>query len=73
MCKIHEKTDIGNTQFTSKAKTYQRRKPENTVFYQVIQENFSTYRSLQGETDQSYNIVTSHVENEIDKFMSCGI
>ena len=28
---------------------------------------------MQGETDQSYNIVTSHVENEIDKFMSCGI
>ena len=73
MCKIHEKTDIGNTQFTSKVKTYQRRKPENTVFYQVIQESFATYRSLQGETDQSYNIVTSHVENEIDKFMSCGI
>ena len=72
MSAITEKIDIGNNQITGHPNHYQPRKPENTTFYQVIQENFATYCSLVDET-QVYCPITPHVRNEFEKFMTCGI
>ena len=43
MSAITEKIDIGKNQITGHPKHYQPRKPENTIFYQFIQEYFATY------------------------------
>ena len=53
-----DNVNIGDTHYNNEFPAhYHRRQPENTLFYQVIQEYFSTYCSLVDETDE-YNYLT---------------
>jgi hypothetical protein len=49
---------------------YQRRKPEETVLYRVVQENLETF--LASARDQG-RVVPRFVERELRAFLSCGI
>ena len=53
MQSISANVDIGDTNYNNEYPGhYHRRQPENTIFYQVIQDYFATYCSLVDETDE---------------------
>ncbi len=70
--RYHKKNDISNNQVIGLPRHYQPQKPENTIFYQVIQENFTTDCSLVDET-QDHCPVKPHVRNDFEEFIQCSI
>ena len=49
---------------------YQRRQPERTVLYRVVQEHYRTYASLCEEEDRA---LPAFVRREFEKYLACGI
>ena len=52
------------------APEYQRRKPEETVLYRVVQENLETFLASAREQGR---VVPRFVERELRAFLTCGI
>ena len=51
---------------------YQRRKPEETVLYQVVAEHLATFLA-QIAADPDRTGRASNVRREFDRYLSCGI
>ena len=52
---------------------YERRRPENSVFYQVVQQHIQTLFA-QAEADSEHGFgYPRHVEREFERFLSCGV
>jgi hypothetical protein len=49
---------------------YERRQPEKTVFYRIVQEHIQT---LFAEAEQNGSGYPEHVKHEFERFLSCGI
>jgi hypothetical protein len=49
---------------------YERRQPEKTVFYRIVQEHIET---LFAEAEQNGSGYPEHVKHEFERFLSCGI
>lgn len=49
---------------------YQRRRPEQTVLYKVVQENWETF---QAQVSESQSGLPKHVVKEFYEFLDCGI
>lgn len=49
---------------------YRRRRPEQTVLYRVIQENYQTFASLCEEEDQP---LPAFIRREFEKYLACGM
>lgn len=56
----------------SKPKIYSPRKPEEKLFYQVIQDNWLTYKELV-ESNPDSPPIPEYVENEMQKILDCGV
>ena len=54
------------------APRYQRRKPEETVLYQVVAEHLATFLA-QIDADPARTGLPSNVRREFDRYLSCGI
>jgi hypothetical protein len=49
---------------------YERRQPEKTVFYRIVQEHIET---VLAEAEQNGSGYPEHVKHEFERFLSCGI
>jgi len=49
---------------------YERRQPEKTVFYRIVQQHIQT---LFAEAEQNGSGYPEHVKHEFERFLSCGI
>jgi hypothetical protein len=49
---------------------YERRQPENTVFYRIVQKHIET---LFAEAEQNGSGYPEHVKREFERFLSCGV
>jgi len=49
---------------------YERRRPENSVYYRIVQEHIQTVFSQAEENGSGY---PTHVKREFERFMSCGV
>ena len=49
---------------------YERRQPEKTVFYRIVQEHIET---VFAEAEQNGSGYPEHVKHEFERFLSCGI
>ena len=49
---------------------YERRQPEKTVFYRIVQEHIET---LFAEAEQNGSGYPEHVKHEFERFLNCGI
>jgi len=49
---------------------YERRQPEKTVFYRIVQEHIET---LFAEAEQNGSGYPEHVKHEFERFLSCGL
>lgn len=55
----------------SKLPAYSRRRPESTILYRTIQENFETFLTIaRREEGPSFPL---HVHREVDAYLGCGI
>jgi len=57
----------------AKAIVYQSRRPENTVLYQLIAQNFNCWYEQQHEASSCTNSVPRHIEKEFRSYLECGI
>ncbi len=49
---------------------YERRRPENSVYYRIVQQHIQTVFSQAEENGSGY---PAHVKREFERFMSCGV
>ena len=49
---------------------YERRRPENSVYYRIVQEHIQTVFSQAEENGSGY---PAHVKREFERFLSCGV
>jgi hypothetical protein len=49
---------------------YERRRPENSVFYRIVAEHSQTLFARAEEDGPGY---PAHVKRELERFLSCGI
>jgi hypothetical protein len=62
-----------HAQTTDDRRGYQRRQPENSVFYQVVQQHIQTLFA-QAEADSEHGFgYPRHVVREFERFLSCGV
>ncbi len=54
-------------------KVYQRRRPEKTVAYQVVQQHLETWLARQREANPDDDPIPAYVERDLRKFLECGI
>ncbi len=52
---------------------YQRRQPERTAAYQIVQRHLETWLSTAREADPDGNPIPYYVEHDLRKFLECGI
>ncbi|NBX04415.1 MAG: IS91 family transposase [Alphaproteobacteria bacterium] len=52
--------------------TYNRRRPEDTILYQAIQEHWQSFASL-AEQYQTRRPLPGYVRKEVDSYLGCGI
>ena len=51
---------------------YRRRRPEESLLYQVVQENLSTFLELASHRSGSKGLPT-YVRQEFERYLDCGI
>ena len=56
--------------FHGLGKTYHRRKPEQTIMYQAVNENLRTFEAL-AEAEGKH--LPKHVRDEFEAYLKCGI
>ena len=49
---------------------YERRQPEKTVFYRIVQKHIET---VFDEAEQNGSGYPEHVKHEFERFLSCGV
>jgi hypothetical protein len=54
-------------------RVYQRRQPERTAAYQIVQHHLETWLSTTREAHPDDNPVPYYVERDLRKFLECGI
>ena len=54
-------------------RVYQRRQPERTAAYQIVQHHLETWLCTAREADPDENPVPYYVEHDLRKFLECGI
>ncbi len=65
---------VCNTQLPQKPiAIYQRRKPERTAAYQVVQYHLETWLDTTREANPDYQPIPQYVERDLRKFLECGI
>ena len=52
---------------------YQRRQPERTAAYQIVQQHLETWLSTKREAHPDENPIAYYVEHDLRKFLQCGI
>ncbi|MES9857390.1 MAG: hypothetical protein ABW166_12400 [Sedimenticola sp.] len=58
---------------TPETRVYQRRRPERTATYQVVQQHLETWLENTRESNPDYDPIPQHVERDLRKFLECGI
>ena len=54
-------------------RVYQRRQPERTTAYQIVQYHLETWLTTIREADPDGNPIPYYVEHDLRKFLECGI
>ncbi|MES9901001.1 MAG: transposase zinc-binding domain-containing protein [Sedimenticola sp.] len=57
---------------TPETRNYQRRRPERTATYQVVQHHLETWLSDRRESNPDDDPIPQHVERDLRKFLECG-
>lgn len=52
---------------------HERRRPETTTLYQIVQQQLETYLALAGEDDWGGQHVRADVERQFRRYLECGI
>jgi len=58
---------------TAVPRAYQRRQPERTAAYQIVQHHLETWLSTTREAYPDENPIAYYVEDDLRKFLQCGI
>ncbi len=58
---------------TTATNVYQRRKPERTAAYQVVQYHLETWLDTTREANPDFDPIPQYVERDLRKFLECGI
>ena len=58
---------------TAVTRVYQRRQPERTAAYQIVQHHLETWLSRKREAYPDENPIAYYVEHDLRKFLQCGI
>ncbi len=58
---------------TPETRAYQRRQPERTATYQVVQHHLETWLDNMREANLDYDPIPQHVERDLRKFLEGGI
>ncbi|MEN8260459.1 MAG: hypothetical protein ABFS02_07720, partial [Pseudomonadota bacterium] len=58
---------------TTVACVYQRRKPECTAAYRIVQHHLETWLAFARAANPDYDPIPHHVEHDLRKFLGCGI